>query len=199
MTEQSPSPPQKHSLLLVDDEPEILYSLKGLLRRDFDLHVAESGQEALKILAEHPIHVVMTDQRMPEMSGVELIGRVRTDHPEAIRIVFTGYADIKAVVEAINNGGLFRYITKPWDPDELIETLHQAARAYDEMVERRRLLTDLSRHVEQGRELADRLARTEGADAGGLAEFRADAERLLARIGNLEEGLKTATPAPPSD
>ncbi|MBW3596109.1 MAG: response regulator [Planctomycetes bacterium] len=199
MTDQPPSRKKKHSLLLVDDEPEILYSLKGLLRRDFDLHVAESGRRALEILAEHPIHVVMTDQRMPEMSGVELMGRVRTEHPEAIRIVFTGYADIKAVVEAINSGGLYRYITKPWDPDDLIETLHQAAAAYDQMVERRRLLGDLRRHVQRGQEFADRLATGQTAEAAELDDYRESTAALLSRIDKLHEALKSATPPPPGD
>src|SRR5579863_464614 len=109
MAEQS-----RHPVLLVDDEPDILFSLRGLLRREFELHTAASGREALDILAEHPMHVVMTDQRMPEMTGVELLARVKQQFPDTIRIVFTGYADIKAVVDGINQSGLYRYVTKPW-------------------------------------------------------------------------------------
>jgi DNA-binding NtrC family response regulator len=134
---------KKHSVLIVDDEPDILFSLRGLLRREFDLHTAESGSEALKVLAERSIQVVMTDQRMPEMTGVELLDCVKAKYPDTIRMVFTGYADIKAVVDGINTGGLFRYITKPWDPDDLIALLHEAARHYDDLVERRRILIDL--------------------------------------------------------
>ena len=78
----------KHPILLVDDEPEILYSLKGLLRREFELHTAESGHEALEILTRHAIHVIVTDQRMPEMTGVQLMCRAKNEYPEAIRIVF---------------------------------------------------------------------------------------------------------------
>ncbi len=133
MTDQERSKP---SLLLVDDEPEILLSLTGLLRREFELHTADSGPAALEILQQYPIQVIMTDQRMPEMTGVELMGRAKTDYPDAIRIIFTGYADIKAVVDAINHGGLFRYITKPWDPDELIDLLREAAAEYDAVVRR---------------------------------------------------------------
>lgn len=140
---------QKHSLLLVDDEPEVLFSLKGLLRREFDLHTAESGQQALDILAEHPIDIIMTDQRMPEMTGVELMRRVKRRWPHAIRIVFTGYADIKAVIEAINRGGLYRYITKPWDPDELIELLHEAAQEHDIIVKRSEFHQAASDYFEQ--------------------------------------------------
>src|SRR6266436_87150 len=97
----------KHPILLVDDEPEILFSLRGLLRKEFDLHTANSGAEALEVLHRGPIHVIMTDQRMPEMTGVELLRRARGECPEAIRIVFTGYADIKAVIDAINQGQIY--------------------------------------------------------------------------------------------
>ena len=133
----------KHPILLVDDEPDMLFSLEGLLRRDFQVHTASSAAEALNVLAAHEIHVVMTDQRMPEVTGVEMLGKVKAQYPDAIRIVFTGYADIKAVIEGINRGGLFRYITKPWDPDELIEVLHVATAKYQEMAERKELLTDV--------------------------------------------------------
>src|ERR1043166_2400344 len=104
----------KPPILVVDDEPEILYSLRGLLRMEFDVHTAESGQEAIEVLRQQPVQVVMTDQRMPGMTGVELMRQVQGEWPEAIRMVFTGYADIKAVIDAINLGHIFRYITKPW-------------------------------------------------------------------------------------
>jgi len=137
----------KHPILIVDDEPDVLFSLKGLLRHDFELHTAESGEEALEILRQHPIHVVMTDQRMPGMTGVQLMSQAKSLHPDAVRIVFTGYADIKAVIEAINTGGLYRYITKPWDPDELIDVLHHAARRYDEDAARIRFAADVKSFV----------------------------------------------------
>jgi DNA-binding NtrC family response regulator len=137
----------KHPILLVDDEPEILFSLRGLLRKEFDLHTANSGAEALEVLHAHPVHVIMTDQRMPEMTGVELLRRALAACPEAIRIVFTGYADIKAVIDGINQGQIYRYLTKPWDPDELLAVLRQACEHYDHLAGRRRLLRDLREHV----------------------------------------------------
>lgn len=145
MAEQS-----KHPILVVDDEPEILQSLRGLLRLEFEVHTAHNGFEALEILQRQPIHVVMTDQRMPEMTGVQLLSQVQGESPEAMRIVFTGYADIKAVIDAINQGRIFRYITKPWDPDELRALLHQACAEYEQIVARKRLLSDLRSHVAQG-------------------------------------------------
>jgi DNA-binding NtrC family response regulator len=176
---------KKHPILLVDDEPEILFSLRGLLRREFELYTAESGAQALEILQQHPIHVIMSDQRMPEMTGVQLMHRVKDAHPEAIRIVFTGYADIRAVVDAINNVGLYRYITKPWDPDELIEVLHQAAARYEQIVEHERLLTDVRQYVQQGQQLVQGLREhPPGAGFAGvnLDEFASQGSRLLQRL-----------------
>jgi DNA-binding NtrC family response regulator len=139
----------KHPILLVDDESEILFSLRGLLRKEFEVFTAESGAEALEILRRQPIHVLMTDQRMPQMTGVELLRRAQGDCPEAIRMIFTGYADIKAVVEAINQGKIYRYLTKPWDPDELRAVLHEACAHYERIAERRRILLDLRDHLNQ--------------------------------------------------
>jgi response regulator RpfG family c-di-GMP phosphodiesterase len=177
----------KHPILLVDDEPEILYSLRGLLRMEFEVHTAESGHEAIGILQQQPIHVVMSDQRMPEMTGVELLSQVQGEYPDAIRMVFTGYADVKAVIDAINQGHIFRYITKPWDPDELRAVLHQACEEYDQIVERKRLLTDLRDY--QARCLALVTGLREGQfgtlNPAGQAEAQQVAEAgsaLLARL-----------------
>ena len=158
----------KHSILLVDDEPEILFSLRGLLRREYDLHTANSGAEALEVLRRQPVQVIMTDQRMPEMTGVEFLRRSCGECPQALRIVFTGYADIKAVIDAINEGQIYRYLTKPWDPDELLAVLRQAFEHHDNIAERRRLLLDLREH----------LARSPAQDGGG--ELAARLDRALA-------------------
>ena len=183
---------KKHPILLVDDEPEILFSLQGLLRREFELYTAESGAQALEILRQHPIHVIMSDQRMPEMTGVQLMHRVKDAHPEAIRIVFTGYADIRAVVDAINNVGLYRYITKPWDPDELIEVLHQAAARYEQIVEHQRLLTDVRQYVHRGQELVQTLH--ERPPAAGLPGVNLD--ELASQGSQLLQRLEHATSSP---
>src|SRR5437868_6209348 len=97
---------------------------------------------------------------MPEMTGVELLRRARGESPEAIRIVFTGYADIKSVVDAINHGQIYRYLTKPWDPDELSAMLHEACAQYEHMTQRRRLLLDVRDHLtrcQAGNELLPRI------------------------------------------
>ena len=158
----------KHPILVVDDEAEILYSLRGLLRREFDVYTAESAPEAMEILRQQPIHVIMTDQRMPEMTGVELLTAVQGAWPDAIRMVFTGYSDIKAVIDAINQGHIFRYITKPWDPDELKSILRQACDEYERVVERKKLLLDLRAYLSQ----------PAGEEAAQQEERRALLERL---------------------
>jgi signal transduction histidine kinase len=134
---------RRHTLLVVDDEPDVVQSVQDLLRLDYQVLGATRAKDGLRLLQEHEVHLVMTDQRMPEMTGVEFLSQVRGDHPEAIRLLFTGYADLKAVIDAINQGNIYRYITKPWDPDDLQIIIRQAAEQYDLLVERKRLLAEL--------------------------------------------------------
>jgi DNA-binding NtrC family response regulator len=139
----------RHPVLIVDDEPDILYSLRDLLRREFDLHTALNAHQALQILEWQPIHVVLADQRMPGVTGVDLLDRIRREHPEVVRLIFTGYADIKAVIDAINKGSVYHYLTKPWDPDELRLVLRRACDHYEQVGERQHLLRDLRNHLGQ--------------------------------------------------
>jgi signal transduction histidine kinase len=134
---------RRHTILVVDDEPDVVQSVQDLLRLEFRVLGTTRAVEGLKILQEHEVHIVMTDQRMPEMTGVEFLSRIRGEHPDAIRLLFTGYADMKAVVDAINQGNVYRYISKPWDSDELQALMRQAAAQYDLIVERNRLLKEL--------------------------------------------------------
>jgi signal transduction histidine kinase len=130
-------------VLVVDDEPDVVKSVQDLLRLDYEVLGATRAQDGLRIMQETEVHIVMTDQRMPEMTGVEFLRRLRGEHPEAIRLLFTGYADVKAVIDAINQGNVYRYISKPWDPDELQTIIRQAAEHYDLLVERKSLLAEL--------------------------------------------------------
>ncbi|WP_428939289.1 ATP-binding protein [Fontivita pretiosa] len=136
-------PSQKHTILVVDDEPDVVKSVQDLLRLEYRVLGCTRASEAMDILHREEVHVVMTDQRMPEMTGVELLRSVRGEHPDAIRLLFTGYADIRAVIDAINQGNVYRYITKPWDPDELEAIIREACDHYDLLVERKRLLAEL--------------------------------------------------------
>lgn len=155
----------KHPILVVDDEEEILFSLRGLLRQEFELHTAQSGAEAIDIMRRHVIHVIMTDQRMPQMTGVELLQKARGECPEAVRMVFTGYADIKAVIDSINQGQIFRYLTKPWDPDELVAALRQGCEEYDRLTARRNLLLDMRDYIKRCQKLpGDEMLQHTGTD-----------------------------------
>ena len=135
--------PPRHTILVVDDEPDVVKSVRDLLRLDYNVLGATGAEEGMRMLAENEVHVVMTDQRMPGMSGVEFLSRIRGEHPEAVRLLFTGYADIRAVIDAINQGNVYRYVTKPWDPDELNTVIREAIQRYDLLVERNRLLNIL--------------------------------------------------------
>jgi signal transduction histidine kinase len=136
-----------------------------LLRLDYRVLGATRAQEGLQLVHDLEVHIVMTDQRMPGMSGVEFLRRVREAQPDAVRLLFTGYADIKAVIDAINQGNVFRYITKPWDPDELQSIIRQAADQYDLLVERKNLLVEL-----QNKNQELQLANTELREANELKD-----------------------------
>jgi signal transduction histidine kinase len=140
---------RKHTILVVDDEPDVVKSVQDLLRLDYKVLGTTRAADALVILNKEIVHVVMTDQRMPEMSGVEFLHKVRDQHPEAMRLLFTGYADIRAVIEAINHGNVYRYITKPWDPDELQAVIREACDRYDLLAERQQLLEELKHKNEE--------------------------------------------------
>lgn len=139
-------------VLLVDDEENILKSLRRLLMgEDMDVLTANSGQEGIDILkkSDGNIGVIVSDQRMPGMSGVEFLERAREINPDAVRIVLTGYADVTAAVDAINRGGAYRYITKPWQDEELVQVIRDAMKQYSLVRENRRLNEVIKRQNEE--------------------------------------------------
>jgi len=151
---------KKRTVLFVDDEPNILKAVQRLLRQEeMEVLCASTGEEALEILGQTPAQVVVTDQRMPQMSGVDLLSAVRERHPEIIRMMMTGFTEIKVAVEAINQGEIYRLITKPWNDDELRATLRQAFEQADLKEEIKRLnrvtreqnfrLQDMNRNLEE--------------------------------------------------
>jgi putative nucleotidyltransferase with HDIG domain len=146
----SPRPP---GVLFVDDEINVLKALTRLFRSEpIEVHCARSGQEAYRILEREPIQVVISDQRMPGISGAQVLSRVRKEHPEIVRMMLTGYTEIDVALEAINQGEIFRLITKPWNDEELKATVRQA-------LETRRLRDELRRlndiTCEQNRKLQE--------------------------------------------
>ena len=133
-------------ILVVDDEEAILETMTFTFQNDYDVHTSSDARRALEILDENaPFAVVLTDQRMPNMSGVEFLREVWKNHPETVRMILTGFADIDAIIESINDGHVYAYITKPWEPDQLKQVMKQAVEHYELTVENERLLTHLKR------------------------------------------------------
>lgn len=129
--------PKKQKILVVDDEPDNLDLLYRTFRRDFNVLKADSGINALKILAsEGEVAVIISDQRMPEMKGTEFLSKTVPQFPNTVRIILTGFTDIEDLVEAINAGQVYKYITKPWDPGELKAVVQRAAETYDLLKQR---------------------------------------------------------------
>ncbi|EKE17920.1 MAG: hypothetical protein ACD_10C00210G0001, partial [uncultured bacterium] len=117
------------TLLLLDDEPNILTSLTRLLRREgYTIMAATSSTQAFEMLARQPAQVVISDQRMPDMSGTEFLSRIRQLYPNTIRMVLTGYTDLESITGAINRGAIYKFLTKPWDDDQLREQIREAFR-----------------------------------------------------------------------
>ncbi len=124
-----PAGHDKGTLLLLDDEPNVLSSLMRLLRRDgYRILQAHNASEAFSLLATHEVQVVVSDQRMPEMSGTEFLSRVRKLYPGTVRIILSGYAELESVLNAINRGEIYRFYTKPWDDQALRDNIREAFR-----------------------------------------------------------------------
>ena len=170
----------KRPILVVDDEPDMLNSLRGLLRYDFKVYTAGSGAEGVALLQQQEIHVVMTDQRMPQMTGVDFLRQIKSEYPEAIRVIFTGYADLNAIIDAINLGNVYRYVSKPWEPEQLIATLREAGEQHDLILERRRLLEDLKTNEEGWMALE---AELEEGRAGLLSPAATEQREMLNQTG----------------
>ena len=131
------NPVKKPKILVVDDEQDNLDLLYRTFRKDFVVFRADSGLKALEILAkEGEMAAIISDQRMPEMKGTEFLSRTVSDFPDTIRIVLTGYTDITDLIEAINSGQVHKYITKPWEPEQLKLVVSQAAKSYDLLKQR---------------------------------------------------------------
>src|SRR5512139_284956 len=118
---------KRGTVLFVDDERRVLTSMRAMFRRDYEVLLANSGQEAIDLLRDHTVDVIVSDQRMPGMTGVEVLKAVKRLAPNAMRILLTGYADLKAIEASINEGEVFRYLTKPCPSEELKEAIGLAA------------------------------------------------------------------------
>ena len=166
-----PSAQRQRTILLVDDEENILASLRRLLRRDgYRILAANSGAAGLELLAENEVDVIISDQRMPNMTGVEFLRRVKTIHPQTIRMVLSGYTELQSITDAINEGAIYKFLTKPWEDDLLRANIEEAFR-YKELADENRQL-----------HLKIQLANKELSHANSqLLEILAEKERRIER------------------
>jgi response regulator RpfG family c-di-GMP phosphodiesterase len=128
-------PARAISILYVDDEANNLIAFRAVFRTKYTVFTALSGLEGLEILSENDIQIIITDQRMPNMTGVEFLEEVITKYPTPIRILLTGYTDMSAIIDAINKGSIFQYLNKPWDEEELEEVIEKAYDVYLKKIE----------------------------------------------------------------
>jgi class 3 adenylate cyclase/ActR/RegA family two-component response regulator len=141
----------KYNILYVDDEINNLNSFRAALRRNYNVFTAESGAEGIDIISKNDIHVVVTDQRMPNMTGVQFLQHIPGDQ-DNIRIILTGFSDIESIIEAINTGKVYRYITKPWDKEELKITIDNAVETVMLRRNNKKLISELqanNEHLEE--------------------------------------------------
>jgi two-component system response regulator HupR/HoxA len=129
----------KYKIMIVDDEPVNLRTLERVFRQDYNVVTAQSGAEALALLEQHEVALLISDQRMPEMTGIELMKNTVTLRPQMVKLLLTGYTDVSALIEAINCGLVYRYLTKPWNNDDLRLTVTRALEHYEMMKSQHRL------------------------------------------------------------
>lgn len=141
----------KHTILCVDDEIDNVDALERLFRRKYTVLKATSGKEALVTLDQHPgpVALIITDQRMPEMTGVEFLEKTLESYPDTIRILLTGYTDLESVINAVNKGQIYRYLTKPWDPLDLANTVDHAVERFAIGQELKQKNIELARALEE--------------------------------------------------
>ena len=139
---------KKHCLLVVDDEADVCDSIYDLLRHEFQVLKAANAEEGTRLMRENDVHIIMTDQRMPRGTGVELLKNVRSKYPQAVRMLCTGFADLEAIIEAINQGHVFKFLKKPWQPEDLFNAVREAAIEYDSLVEQAEQRAQLQAELE---------------------------------------------------
>jgi CheY-like chemotaxis protein len=200
---------RQRTLLLVDDEENIIAALRRLLRAEgWKVLSATSAEQALHQMARHEVDVVLSDQRMPGMTGVELLRRAKELYPETIRLVLSGYTELQSITDAINEGAIYKFLAKPWDDEQLRAHLREAF-ALKEMADQNRLLdrevqaanrelADLNRRLQallsahrenSEREIGSREAAQELLDAVPVPVFGIDDEGLLAFVNAPAEAL----------
>ena len=179
----------KHSILLVDDEVSITKSLQRLFRKEgYQILTASGGQEGLGVLqkTEKPVSLIISDQRMPQMTGAQFLEKAKEIFPDAIRFLLTGYSDMEAIVDAVNKGEIHRYLNKPWNDDDLLLQVRQALEQYELVLENKRLLALTKK---QNKELSELNKDLEKKVNERTLEIRQKNKELEKTNKKLEEGV----------
>ena len=173
------------NVLYLDDESHNLTAFRAAFRRDFQVHVTTEPTEAVRILREQPIEVIISGQKMPSLSGVEFFELIMPDNPDPIRMLLTGHADIDAVIDAINKGQIYKYISKPWNEAELKSLVEEAAGLYHQ----RKLMASegqqLITKMDEARVLARRIQQLMSGGSLSTAEQQVEIANLANQIDRL--------------
>lgn len=173
----------RYSVLAVDDEPNILSALRRTLRaRGYEIEVADSGAKGLEAMARREFDVVISDMRMPEMTGAEFLREARKRHPDTIRILLTGYSDITSTVEAVNHGEIFRYLSKPWEDEQLVSVLEDGLERKRLRHERERLLAITESQNAELKRLNEGLEKIVAERTANLKQALAENEEAHAKL-----------------
>ena len=183
-------------VLYLDDEEPNLFSFKAAFRRDFEVHTCDEPHKAVRMLDDHEFHVVLSDQRMPRISGVEFFELIMPDHPDISRVLVTGYADTDAVVDAINKGQVYRFVSKPWNEEELRSVIKSAHALNRTRVNSARnghqVLSALTGFAEDlDRYSGELAAGGAGAAAGVGADLRSMRTRVLDEHARFEKWMQS--------
>lgn len=148
------SAPGEKRVLIVDDDQNILSSLRRLFRReDYEVVTASGAEEALRLMEETPVHVVISDYRMPGMTGTDLLREVQRLWPDTVRVVLSGYSEVNAIIDAINEGAIYKFVSKPWNDEEILLSVRRAVEQYELTLENKRMAQQIAQQNEQLREL----------------------------------------------
>ena len=170
----------KIKILYLDDEENNLIAFKALFRREYDVFTTTSAREAVEYLNQNEVPVILSDQKMPDISGVEFFEMILPDFPRSVRILVTGYADIEAVVNAINKGEIYRYVSKPWDEHDLRICIKNAIEKYQSNSGSSSLLPAIWSLIDADPSLKNMLTKPSLASLAVISVFLYDAEKRAA-------------------
>jgi signal transduction histidine kinase len=190
---------KRHTLLVVDDEVDVLDSLRHQFHRAYRVLTCASGKRAIELLEQENVELILTDQRMPGMSGDQVLREARRLKPDAIRMLFTGYADIQAVISAVNEGHIFRYILKPWDSAELEGIIRQGVEQYELLAERRRLVSALQATNLELKKANEELARVDQLKTAFIEVASHEFNTPITLVLGLTELLRLSNSARPNE